>query len=231
MRIGVITFPGSLDERDTRRAIEIAGGEPVALWHADQDLQGVDAVILPGGFSYGNYLRPGAIASRAPIIAAVTAAAAQGLPVLGIGNGFQILLEARLLPGALVRNETGAFVSRDQRLRIENVKTAWTGAFSPGTEIILPVKTVEGNYLADAETLAMLEAEGRIVLRYSQGNPTGSSNDIAGVSSGRGNVVGLLPHPEHAVEEGFGPDTEAAMRNGTDGYRFFQSVLDRMVSA
>ena len=226
MRIGVITFPGSLDDRDARRAIRIAGAEPVALWHGDHDLDGVDAIVLPGGFSYGDYLRCGAIASLSPIMSEVIDAAGRGIPVLGICNGFQMLTEAHLLDGGLIRNDHGSFICRDQRLRVENTATAWTGGFTAGDEIIIPVKNGEGGFIADAETVARLEGEGQVVFRYRDVNPNGSVNDIAGVTNARGNVVGLMPHPEHATEEGFGPDTNAAMRSGIDGLTFFTSVLE-----
>ena len=229
-RVGVVTFPGSLDDGDARRAVRLAGAEPVRLWHGDHDLQGVDAVVLPGGFSYGDYLRCGAIAARSPLMTEVVAAAEQGLPVLGICNGFQMLTEAHLLPGGLVRNDAGAFVCRDQRLRVESGSTAWTTGFEPGEEIVVPLKNGEGGYLADAATVARLEDEGRVVFRYLGANPNGSVHDIAGVANDRGNVVGLMPHPEHAVEPGFGPDTAAAMRSGVDGLRLFRSVLETVLA-
>ena len=224
-RIGVITFPGSLDERDAQRAIRLAGAEPVALWHGDHDLHGVDALVLPGGFSYGDYLRCGAIASLSPIMSEVIDAAGNGMPVLGICNGFQMLVEAHLLPGGLIRNDHGSFICRDQRLRVENTSTAWTNQFATGDEITIPLKNGEGGYIADAETITRLEGEGRVVVRYLDVNPNGSLNDIAGITNERGNVVGLMPHPEHATEEGFGPDTPEAMRNGTDGLAFFASAV------
>ena len=229
-RIGVITFPGSLDDGDARRAVRLAGAEPVALWHAEHDLHGVDAVVLPGGFSYGDYLRCGAIAAHSPIMREVADAAERGVPVLGICNGFQMLTEAHLLPGGLVRNEAGTFVCRDQRLRVESTSTAWTAGFEQGEEIVVPLKNGEGGYLADADTVARLEDEGRVVFRYLGANPNGSVHDIAGVANGRGNVVGLMPHPEHAVEPGFGPDTPAAMRSGVDGLRLFRSVLETVLA-
>ncbi|MET0954305.1 MAG: phosphoribosylformylglycinamidine synthase subunit PurQ [Cryobacterium sp.] len=227
MRIGVVTFPGSLDDRDAQRAIRLAGATPVALWHGEHDLHGVDALVLPGGFSYGDYLRCGAIASLSPIMAEVIDAANKGMPVLGICNGFQMLTEAHLLEGGLIRNEAGAFICRDQRLRIENSDTAWTNGFSDKQEITIPLKNGEGGFIASAETLARLEGEGRVIARYLDVNPNGSLNDIAGVTNARGNVVGLMPHPEHAVEPGFGPDTAAAMRSGIDGLAFFTSVIER----
>jgi phosphoribosylformylglycinamidine synthase I len=229
-RIGVITFPGSLDDRDAQRAIRAVGAEAVALWHGDHDLQGVDAVVLPGGFSYGDYLRAGAIASHAPIMAEVIDAAAKGVPVLGICNGFQMLAEARLVPGAHTRNAHQQFIRRDQKLRVENAGTAWTNEFETGDEIIIPLKNADGRFIADADTIERIEGNGQVVFRYLDVNPNGSLNDIAGVSNERGNVVGLMPHPEHATEEGFGPDTALAMRNGTDGLRFFTSALSSLLS-
>jgi phosphoribosylformylglycinamidine synthase len=230
VRIGVVTFPGSLDDRDAQRAIRLAGAEPVALWHGEHDLHGVDALVLPGGFSYGDYLRAGAIASLSPIMAEVIDAANGGMPVLGICNGFQMLTEAHLLEGGLIRNEAGRFICRDQQLRIENSTSDWTNGFVANAEITIPLKNGEGSFMASAETLARLEGEGRIVARY-LGNPNGSLNDIAGVSNARGNVVGLMPHPEHAVEAGFGPDTAEAMASGVDGLTFFTSVVARALVA
>ncbi len=235
MRIGVVTFPGSLDDRDAQRAVRIAGGEPVALWHGDADLRGVDAVVLPGGFSYGDYLRCGAIARFAPIMDEIVRLAgpadqtAPGLPVLGICNGFQVLCESHLLPGALIRNDHRHFVCRDQRLRVERTSTAWTREFADGEEITIPLKNGEGGYVADERTLDALEAEGRVVFRYLGVNPNGSFRDIAGVSNASGTVVGLMPHPEHAVEPGFGPDSRTG--SATDGLRFFTSALSAVLSA
>ena len=223
MKVGVVTFPGSLDDGDARRAVTLAGGEAVALWHGDADLHGVDAVVLPGGFSYGDYLRCGAIARFAPVMESVVEAARGGLPVLGICNGFQILCESHLLPGALIRNDHRKFVCRDQRLRIENNRTAWTHHYAPGAEITIVLKNGEGGFVADQATLDMLEGEGRVVARYLDDNPNGSLRDIAGISNERGNVVGLMPHPEHCVDPLCGP--------GTDGLPFFTSALEAFVSA
>jgi phosphoribosylformylglycinamidine synthase I len=216
-RIGVVTFPGSLDDGDALRAIRLAGAEPVRLWHAEPRLHQVDAVILPGGFSYGDYLRCGAIARFAPVMDVVVIAARDGLPVLGICNGFQILCEAHLLPGALTRNEHLHFRTRDQRVRIESTGTAWTNAYGEGQELLIPVKNGEGRYVADARTLDELEAQGRVVARYLRGNPNGSARDIAAIRNEEGNVVGIMPHPEHAVEDLTGPST--------DGLGFFTSLL------
>ena len=217
MRIGVVTFPGSLDDVDARRAVALAGAETVALWHGDHDLQGVDAVVLPGGFSYGDYLRCGAIARFAPVMSEVVSAARDGLPVLGICNGFQILCESHLLPGALIRNDHRKFGCLDQRIVIENDRTAWTSAYTAGEELTVVLKNGEGSYVADQHTLDLLEAEGRVVARYAGENPNGSQRAIAGVTNEAGNVVGLMPHPEHAVEELCGP--------GTDGLGFFAGLV------
>jgi len=222
-RVGVITFPGSLDDRDAARAVRIAGAESVPLWHDESDLHGVDAVILPGGFSYGDYLRAGAIARFARVMEPLVAAARDGLPVLGICNGFQILCESHLLPGALMPNESLRFVCRAQRLRMENVETAWTGQYHDGQEVVIPIKNMDGGYVATAADLAALEAEGRVVARYLDVNPNGSLNDIAGICNEAGNVVGLMPHPEHAVESLTGPTT--------DGLGFFASIVKRLVNA
>jgi len=230
-RIGVITFPGSLDDRDAQRAIRLAGAEPVALWHGEHDLKGVDALVLPGGFSYGDYLRAGAIAAFAPIMAEVKDAAGKGMPVLGICNGFQMLVEAHLLPGGLIRNAHQQFIRRDQRLRVENASTAWTSDFAEGDEIVIPLKNADGGYIADADTLARVNGEGLVAFRYVGVNPNGSLDDIAGLTNERGNVVGLMPHPEHAVEPGFGPGTPAAMRSGVDGLGFFTSAIAAVVGA
>ena len=256
MRIGVVTFPGSLDDHDARRAVRIAGGEPVALWHGDDSLRDVDAVVLPGGFSYGDYLRAGAIARFAPVMSALIPAAQGGLPVLGICNGFQILCESHLLPGAMIQNDHRTFICRDQRLRVENVTTAWTSDYEQGAEITIVLKNQDGQYVANRRTLDELEGEGRVAFRYvvegavvegavaeeavveeavvegatadahdrfAGRNPNGSYRDIAGITNERGNVVGLMPHPEHAIEEGYGPSL--------DGLKFFTSVLKSVVNA
>ena len=218
----MVTFPGSLDDRDAARAVALAGAEPVRLWHADADLRGADAVVLPGGFSYGDYLRCGAIARFAPVMGPIVAGAREGLPVLGICNGFQVLCESHLLPGALVRNDVRRFVCRDQRLRIE-ARTAWTAGYPAGREVVIPIKNGEGGFVADDRTLDELEGEGRVVARYLGGNPNGSARDIAGIADAGGTVVGLMPHPEHAVDPLTGP--------GADGLGFFTSILASLVSA
>jgi phosphoribosylformylglycinamidine synthase I len=220
MKIGVVTFPGSLDDVDAQRAVRLAGGEPVSLWHGDHDLKGVDGVILPGGFSYGDYLRCGAIARFAPVMTEVVSAANGGMPVLGICNGFQILCESHLLPGALIRNDHRTFICRDQTLRVENADTAWTNGYEVGQEIVIPLKNGEGGFVADDATLDRLEGDGRVVFRYTGVNPNGSLRDIAGITNERGNVVGLMPHPEHAIEDLCGP--------GTDGLAFFTSALSAL---
>ncbi|MBB5082231.1 phosphoribosylformylglycinamidine synthase subunit PurQ [Nonomuraea endophytica] len=222
-RVGIVTFPGTLDDQDAARAVRLAGAEAVPLWHADHDLNGVDAVFLPGGFSYGDYLRCGAISRFAPLMDELIPAALAGLPVLGTCNGFQILCEAHLLPGALTRNASLHYICRDQRLRVESDRTAWTHDFAAGQEIVLPVKHGEGRYVASDETLAELEADGRVVFRY-LGNPNGSLNDIAGITNEAGNVVGLMPHPEHAVEDLVGAPS-------TDGRAFFTSILRKLVNS
>lgn len=221
-RVGVITFPGSLDDRDAARAVRLAGAEPVSLWHGRTDLGGVEAVVLPGGFSYGDYLRAGAIARFAPLMERLTDAARGGLPVLGICNGFQVLCESHLLPGALTRNANLHFVCRAQRVRIENSKTDWTGAYEEGQEIVVPIKNIDGCYIAAPHTREELESSGRVVARYVDVNPNGSMNDIAGICNETGNVVGLMPHPEHAVESLTGPSSE--------GLGFFTSILQRLAA-
>jgi len=221
MRVGVVTFPGTLDDRDAARAVEYAGAEPVSLWHGSDDLKHVDAVILPGGFSYGDYLRCGAISAKAPIMRSIIIAAEHGFPVLGICNGFQVLAEAHLLPGALTRNADMHFLCTDQQLRIENNQTAWTNGFTSGQEIVIPMKNAEGNFNCDDATLDLLESEGRIIARYVGANPNGSRAAIAGITNKRGNVVGLMPHPEHAIDLLTGPSK--------DGLIFFTSLLHSMV--
>ena len=221
MRIGVVTFPGTLDDRDAARAVKYAGAEAVSLWHGDADLKGVDAVILPGGFSYGDYLRCGAISRFAPVMTEIIAQANKGMPVLGICNGFQVLCEAHLLPGALTRNHELHFLCRDQTLKIENTTSAWTSKFTKGQEIVIPLKNGEGSFQCDDETLKSLEENNRIVARYVGENPNGSRTLIAGITHERGNVVGLMPHPEHAIDSLTGPST--------DGLPFFTSVLTALV--
>jgi phosphoribosylformylglycinamidine synthase subunit PurQ / glutaminase len=221
-RIGVVTFPGSLDDRDALRAVSAAGAEAITLWHGDRDLHGVDAVVLPGGFSYGDYLRGGAIARFSPVVSEVVSAANAGLPVLGICNGFQVLCEAHLLPGALVRNAGLRFVCRDQVVTVDNAKTAWTNSYHEGEQILIPIKHGEGRYVVDAETLDELESTSRVVFRYRGANPNGALNDIAGITNEAGNVVGLMPHPEHAIDALTGPSA--------DGLTIFTSALKSMVS-
>jgi phosphoribosylformylglycinamidine synthase I len=217
LKIGIVTFPGSLDDTDASRAVARAGGTPVPLWHGDRTLRGVDAVILPGGFSYGDYLRCGAIARFAPVMAELVPAATAGLPVLGICNGFQILCEAHLLPGALTRNAGLHFINRDVRITIENNQTRWTTGYAAGEAITVVLKSGEGAYVADQKTLADLASSGRVVARYTDGSPNGSADNIAGIASADGNVVGLMPHPEHAIDALTGP--------GNGGFAFFSSIL------
>lgn len=222
MRIGVVTFPGSLDDRSALRAIELAGGTPVPLFHAQNDLKEVHAVVLPGGFSYGDYLRCGAISRFSPIMESIVLAAEHGFPVLGICNGFQILCESHLLPGALTRNSDLHFICKDQTVAVENINTPWTSGYARGQEIVIPIKNGEGSFQCSDETLAELENEGRVVLRYVGDNPNGSRNKIAGISNKRGNVVGVMPHPEQAIEELTGP--------GDEGLIFFSSILKDLVA-
>ena len=222
-RIGVVTFPGSLDDRDASRAVRAVGGQAVSLWHGSADLAQVDAVVLPGGFSYGDYLRCGAIARFSPVMESIIAAARDGLPVLGICNGFQVLCESHLLPGALIGNDSRKFVCTDQVVRIESVQTAWTNEYDDGAQIVIPLKNGEGGFVAHPRTLDELEAQGRVVARYVGHNPNGSYRDIAGITNAAGNVVGLMPHPEHAIDTLTGPSE--------DGLGFFTSVLAALVTA
>lgn len=219
-RIGVITFPGSLDDVDALRAATQVGAEAVSLWHADADLHAVDAVIIPGGFSYGDYLRAGAIAAQAPVMRSVIDAARGGMPVLGICNGFQVLCEAGLLPGVLTRNAGLKFHCADQPLRVERTDSVWTSRYDVAQQIVIPVKHAEGRYVASEADLDALEAENRVLFRYAGTNPNGSLRDIAGICSADGRVAGLMPHPEHAIEALTGP--------GTDGLGMFVSLLDSL---
>jgi phosphoribosylformylglycinamidine synthase subunit PurQ / glutaminase len=224
-RIGVVTFPGTLDDQQALRAAAEVGAEAVPLWHRDKDLHQVDAVVLPGGFSYGDYLRAGAISRFSPVMDTVIEAAKGGLPVLGICNGFQILCESHLLPGAMIRNGDLHFINRDVRLRVESTATRWTSDYEAGAEIVIPIKNIDGRFVADAATLDELEAEGRVVARYLD-NPNGSLRDIAGIANAAGNVVGLMPHPEYAIDELTGPYPGPA----TDGLPFFTSILKNLVA-
>jgi len=221
-RIGIITFPGTLDDVDAARAARMVGAEAVSLWHADADLKSVDAVVVPGGFSYGDYLRAGAIARFAPVMGEVVAAAGRGMPVLGICNGFQVLCEAGLLPGALTRNIGLHFVCRDVRLSVSSTSTAWTSRFESDADLLIPLKSGEGRYVAPKQVLEQLEGDGRVVFRYRE-NINGSLHDIAGISSANGRVVGLMPHPEHAIEALTGPSD--------DGLGLFYSALDAVLTA
>ena len=200
-----------------------AGAEPVRLWHADRDLGGVDAVILPGGFSYGDYLRCGAIARFSPVMGELVPAAKAGMPVLGICNGFQILCEAHLLPGALTRNAGLRFIHADVQLTVVNTATAWTAGFTDGQQLTVPIKNGEGAFVADEAALDELERTGRVVVRYSDGALNGSSRDIAGICNEAGNVVGLMPHPEHAIDQLTGPSA--------DGLGFFTSIAGALTGA
>ena len=223
MKVGVVTFPGTLDSAAATRAVELAGGEPVELWHEDSDLHGADAVILPGGATYGNYVRPGGLAALSPIMATVAAAAKQGLPVLGIGNGLQILCEAGILPGGFVNNEDGRYTCRDESFKV-SADSAWTSKYEQGEEITLPLRTATALYVASDEVLEQLEEKNLVVLRFVH-NPTGSAAGIAGIRSEAGNVVGVIASPENAVEAGFGPETATGPGAGTDGLRIFTSVI------
>ena len=214
--VGVVIFPGSNRDIDAVNALEVAGAEPVTLWHEDASLDGVAGVLLPGGFAYGDYLRAGVIARFSPIMRAVTAFADEGGPVLGICNGFQVLTEAHLLPGALMRNAGISFLCRDVPLVVENSQSAFTCRYAAGEEIVIPIAHHDGNYQADAETLDRLEGEGRVAFRYA-GECNGSARDIAGIINEAGNVLGMMPHPERAVE---------AAHGRTDGRRLFEGLLE-----
>ena len=219
MKAAVLVFPGINRERDMARTLRLVSGQqPTMVWHAETALPaGTDLVVIPGGFSYGDYLRCGAIAARMPVMRAVAEKAARGVPVIGVCNGFQILVEAGLLPGALMRNTSLKFVCREVKLQVANANTAFTHRYKPGQIIRCPVAHHDGNYFADAETLARIEGEGQVVFRYAEGtNPNGSINDIAGIVSAGGNVLGLMPHPENLIEPAHG---------GTDGRGLFESVL------
>ena len=225
-RIGVVTFPGTLDDQQALRAAAAVGAEPVALWHKERNLHQVDAVVLPGGFSYGDYLRAGAIARFSPVMDTIIDAARDGLPVLGICNGFQVLCEAHLLEGAMIRNGDLHFINRDVTLTIENNRTVWTSDYEAGAEVVIPIKNMDGRFVADEHTLDALEAEGRVLARYTD-NPNGAARDIAGISNAAGNVVGLMPHPEYAIDDLTGPYPGP----GTDGLPFFTSILKSLVTA
>jgi len=224
MKVAVITFPGSNCDHDLYKAVQHVEGDPSFVWHRARGLEGFEAVLLPGGFSYGDYLRPGAIASLSPIMEDVVAFARGGGPVLGICNGFQILCETGLLPGALVRNRDLRFVSRDVWIRVERTDTTFTSAYEPGQVLRIPLAHGDGNYEADARTLDALEAEGRVVFRYTDrsgnrvadANPNGSQRDIAGIMNAEGNVLGMMPHPERAMEPLLG---------STDGVGVFRSLI------
>lgn len=228
-RVAVVTFPGSNDDRDALRAVRLFGGEAIPVWHRDRDLHGADAVVLPGGFSYGDYLRTGAIARFAPVMAAVRDHAASGRPVLGVCNGFQILCEAGLLPGALIRNRDLAFICRHVHIRVETSSTPFTSDIEVGEVLEVPIKHGEGQFVADPNTLARIDGEGLVVFRYcssrgeitDEANPNGSMRNIAGLRSEGGNVVGLMPHPEHAVD----PDV-----GSTGGQPLFESLLSSVLA-
>ena len=218
MKSAVIVFPGSNCDRDLKVAIEmVTGRAPEMVWHKDSELpDGTGLVAIPGGFSYGDYLRSGAMAARSPIMRAVTEAAGRGVPVLGVCNGFQVLTEAGLLPGALMRNAGLSFVSRPVRLTVENSQSLFTARYGQGEEIAIPVAHHDGNYQADAETLDRLEGEGRVAFRYAD-SVNGSARDIAGIINDAGNVLGMMPHPERAMEPAHG---------NTDGRRLFEGLLE-----
>jgi len=219
MKAAVVVFPGSNRDRDMIAALTRIGGEaPAVVWHKDAEIPAVDLIVIPGGFSYGDYLRSGAIAARSPAMDTIRERAASGIMVLGVCNGFQILTEAGLLPGVLMRNASLKFVCREVRLSVENTNTAFTRGYQPGQIIRSPVAHHDGNYFADAETLARIEGEGQVVFRYAEGtNPNGSINDIAGVFNENRNVLGLMPHPENLIETAHG---------GIDGRALFAGLLE-----
>jgi phosphoribosylformylglycinamidine synthase len=229
VKVGVVTFPGSNCDEDARRAVEQFGGTAVALWHKAHDLEGVDAIILPGGFSYGDYLRAGAIARFAPIMQEVVRFANAGGPVIGICNGFQILCEAHLLPGALLRNDSLQFRAETVTLRVETTSTRWTDRYTVGQLLRIPIAHGDGRFTADAETLARLEGEGQVVFRYVGADgtrddartPNGSLHAIAGIRNAAGNVLGMMPHPERALEARVG---------STDGRPLFESLLSTVAA-
>jgi phosphoribosylformylglycinamidine synthase len=216
MKVGIVTFPGTVDASDVAKAVAAVGGEPVTLTHTSDSLTGIDAVVLPGGASYSDHLRPGALARHTPVVNAVIALAREGLPVLGIGNGFQILCESRLLPGALTTNASGEFISAEQSLRVETRDTVWTNQFDSGEVIRIMLNSGSGSYIATPEVLERLESSDQVVFRYAGVNPNGSTNNIAGITNERGNVVGLMAHPEYSVD--------AATASSADGRRFFTSL-------
>ena len=220
MKSAVVLLPGLNRDRDMIAALtKISGQAPATVWQTDTEIPDVDLIVIPGGFSYGDYLRCGAIAARMPVMRAVAEKAARGVMVMGVCNGFQILLEAGLLPGALMRNATLKFVCREVRLEVANANTAFTRGYAPGQIIRCPVAHHDGNYFADAETLARIEGQGQVVFRYAEGtNPNGSINDIAGIVSEAGNVLGLMPHPENLIE---------AAHGGDDGRALFEGVLGK----
>jgi phosphoribosylformylglycinamidine synthase subunit PurQ / glutaminase len=218
MKSAVILLPGLNRDRDMIVALtKISGKAPVTAWQTDTDIPDVDLIVIPGGFSYGDYLRCGAIAARSPVMRAVKEKADRGVPVIGVCNGFQILLEAGMLPGALMRNTSLTFVCREVKLSVANANTAFTRRYAPGQIIRCPVAHHDGNYFADRDTLTKIEGNGQVVFRYAEGtNPNGSLNDIAGIINERGNVLGLMPHPENLIE---------AAHGGTDGRGLFESAL------
>jgi phosphoribosylformylglycinamidine synthase len=220
MKSAVVLLPGLNRDRDMIAALtKVSGKPPVTVWQTDTEIPDVDLIVIPGGFSYGDYKRCGAIGARMPVMRAVAEKAEKGVLVMGVCNGFQILLEAGLLPGALMRNASLKFVCREVKLQVANANTAFTRRYAPGQIIRCPVAHHDGNYFADADTLARLEGEGQVVFRYAEGtNPNGSTNDIAGIIDRRGNVLGLMPHPEDLIE---------AAHGGTDGRALFEGILGK----